>query len=513
MSFFGSGRNVIIPIVLRLKEIQTDILKEVYHLMKLTKRVIAGMIAVLSAFSVVGCGKDDGSGDGDRGAVAFTDEQQKIVEELANSSTLPDRELANKEINWFGHYDLNPSEGKSASADIELFKLKYDGVIKDNSTTWETRFDDLAKLVIADTAPDFFAADDMDVFPKGAIRGMFQPIDDYIDFDSALWSDVKTAADEFVFNGNHYVALIEVQPNLVCVYNRATIDAEGYEDPAELFANGEWDLDIFFEMCENFVDPDQEKYALDGYWYDEAIQQTTGVPLIGLEDGKIVSNLGSAEIAVIENRMYDETRKGIVFPRKDNNWKTRGSGQNGEGLGDGKTLFIPIGLWALEDAPEKTKLFGDIAAGEVMFVPMPDNTDNEPYYVSARVNGYVLCTGAPNPEGFAAYMDCKRACLLDEGIQQIGVEQLKNVYGWSDEMIEMKKTIYDMCKENPVFEFYNGVDDQLSSLFNNTISAGTMTEGEDGATTWTELVGQNESAVNYLVNQANTEIANNTGAN
>lgn len=475
--------------------------------MKLTKRIIAGAVAVLSAFSVVGCGKEDGKKDSGSDAVPLSEQQQQIIEDLANSDVLPATELSNKELNWFGHYAINPSDGKAASPDIELFKTKYGGTIKDNVTTWDNRYNDLAKLVIAGTAPDFFQADDMDTFPKGAIRGMFQPIDDYIDFDSDLWKDVKTAADSFVFKDKHYVALIDVQPNYVCVYNRATIAAEGFDDPAELFAKGEWTIDKFFEMCSEFVDPSEEKYALDGYWYDEAIQQTTGIPLIALENGEIISNLGSAEVAAIEERMYQEQKKGIVFPRKDNNWKTRGSGANGEGLGDGKTLFIPIGLWGIQGTPEEIKLFGDVTENEVMFVPMPDNTDNEPYYVSARVNGFVLCTGAPNPEGFTAYMNCKRACALDEKVQGIGDEQLANVYGWNQEMIDMKDTVYEMVREHPVFEFYNGVTEELATLFNNTISAGVMTEGDEGASTWTELLGENKGAVDYMVKEANAEIS------
>ena len=74
-----------------------------------------------------------------------------------------------------------------------------------------------------------------------------------------------------------------------------------------------------------------------------------------LKDGKLVNNMGSAEIAAIENKMYELQKDKVVFPRAENNWSTRGTGETGEGLSDGKTLFIPVGLWAIEEPRETTK--------------------------------------------------------------------------------------------------------------------------------------------------------------
>ena len=55
-----------------------------------------------------------------------------------------------------------------------MFKTKYNGKINWVQTTWETKFDDLAALVMSNDSPDFIGADDMDVFPKGAIKSMIE---------------------------------------------------------------------------------------------------------------------------------------------------------------------------------------------------------------------------------------------------------------------------------------------------------------------------------------------------
>ena len=241
--------------------------------MKLTKRIIAGILAICTAFSVVGCSKDDG--EKDSGAVLLNKTQEEIVNELAASGVLPDKELENTTLTWFGHYSINPANGKSQSPDMYLFEKKYGGKIAEVITDWAGRYDSLAKSVMSGNGPDFFQADDMDSFPKGAIKAMFQPVDDYIDFESDLWKDVKNTADSFMFNDKHYVATIQVTPSIACAYNTATIAEMGFDDPAELLAKGEWTLDKFMQMCKDFVDTSQDKYALDGFWYYDAIQQTT----------------------------------------------------------------------------------------------------------------------------------------------------------------------------------------------------------------------------------------------
>ncbi len=112
---------------------------------------------------------------------------------LDESLELPQdvRDLKSNEIKWFSHWDINPTEAedKEIGADLALFKTKYNGKINWVQTTWETKFDDLAALVMSNDSPDFIGADDMDVFPKGAIKSMIEPIDDYIDLSKPLCND------------------------------------------------------------------------------------------------------------------------------------------------------------------------------------------------------------------------------------------------------------------------------------------------------------------------------------
>ena len=65
------------------------------------------------------------------------------------------------------------------------------------------------------------------------------------------------------------------------------------------------------------------------------------------------------------------------------------------------------------------------------------------------------------------------------------MEQLKNDYGWTDEMIEMRDRIYQMAAEHPVFEFAQGVSTDISNMTDSIIKK-TMHPQETAS--WTETV-------------------------
>lgn len=480
--------------------------------MKTIKRILAGACAIGLSLAVTGCGGNSGSGNGsDAGTTTTTAapglELNEEDKEAVAQIEVPEHDLGgNTTIKWLAHYDINPADGKRKAPGLELFETKFGGKIQWVQTTWNTRYDDLASQVMSKNSPDFFPASDMDTFPKGAIKGMFDPIDDVIALDSPLWAETKASSDKFVFNGHHYVAVIDVSPNFVCVYNTTTIQENGLDDPAVLYRDGKWDWNAFKGLIDDFLsNTDSEDAAgLDGYWYVSAISETCGVPMIGLENGVLVNNMSDPAIEKVQNFMYELGKQDrVMFDRSSNEWRTRGDGTTGNGLGDYQTLFIPIGLWGIEDSLAKTKPFGDMESGEVMFVPMPRDPDSDTYYMSSRVDGYNLCKGAPNPEGFAAYMDCLMAAKNDA--KEIYKNTLINDYKWSEEMYEMREETYRLAAEHPVFNFANGISAEMDSAYEG-LSQGTMITGGDQKT-WTEIRGEYEKQVDFLIKEANTKIS------
>ena len=453
--------------------------------------------AVIMAMGAASCG-DTSSSDtaaNDDGAITTTasgkdlkESQQEAINDIASESKPEDRQLTNTNIKWFSFWDINPtsSEDKDIGVDLALFKSKYNGTIEYVQTTWEKKFDDLAAKILANESPDFCGADDMDMFPKGAIKQMIEPIDDYIDFESDLWKDMKSASDQFMYEGKHYVGISRVDPAYIWIYNKKVLEELGIEEPAKMFDEGNWNWDTMAQMCVDFVDPDNEKYALDAWYYENALTESTGVPLIGMKDGKIVNNIEDPKIAKVQEKMYELQKNNVVYPKHENAWNVRGGKDKwGTGLASGLTLFYPIGFWAIEDALSVTAPFGDISQGEVMFAPVPCDKDSDAQYIPSRVHGFCICKNAQNPEGVAAWLDCTRMAEADPKAKEITMEQLKNDYGWTDEMIEMRDRIYQMAAEHPVFEFAQGVSTDISNMTDSIIKK-TMHPQETAS--WTETV-------------------------
>lgn len=489
--------------------------------MKNIKKFVAAVSALVLSLGAVSCGNEEEKTaapadevTSETASVATTvkeaqvvdmnDMQKMAMDNLAEN--LPDKELANKTIKFISHWDMNPGDGQVVSPYLQLFKEKYGGNIEWVQTTWENRYDDITNLVLAKDSPDFFSAMDGDGFPKGALKGLFQPVDDYIDLNSDLWNNegTKTTMDKFVFDGKHYVAATGATPNIICIYNKKTIQDNGLEDPAELFKNDQWTWSKFKEMCEAFSDAGKEKFALDGYWYDSGINNSTGTPLISLDDsGKAVSNLKSPEVRKAQDFLFELERSRVYFDRTLHDNQTRGSGANGEGLAEGLTLFIPCGFWGIEDAPENTALWGDVTKGEIMFVPMPRPDDCDKYYIDARIdNGYFLIKNAPNPEGFGALMDCLQLTAHSRAAEDVASAQLKDVYKWSDEMMQMKDTILELCDQNPVFDFKDGVSKEVSAMTNEIKCASI-----NGAKTkkWDTVIEEYNDKLEFELKSANSQ--------
>jgi hypothetical protein len=257
-------------------------------------------------------------------------------------------------------------------------------------------------------------------------------------------------------------------------------------------------------MCVSFTDPDNDKYGIDGYGYTNAISETCGVPIIGYENGELINNMKDPAIEKVQNFMYELGKNNIMFDRSSNSWLTRGDGTTGYGLGTYQTLFIPVGLWALEVPVASTEPFGDIEAGEIMFCPMPKDPDGDKYYISSRFEGYVMCRNAPNPEAFALFMDCTMVCR--DSTENIKEDTLMNEYKWTQEMIDMRRECLELCKTNPVFDIEDGISSDTSAVMQNITQATMVTGGN--IETWTQCTEEYGKTLDFLLNETNEKIKN-----
>ncbi len=434
------------------------------------KRVLAGATALSTVFCTA-CGSTDGTSSTtaetttaltvEINTETLAEEDQATVDDV--SELLTDVELENKTIKWLSFYDPfhATTSGNTKSIALELFETKYGGEIEYIATTWDSRFSDLSTNILGGTGIDFIPGGDLDSFPKGVVNGQVISYDEYIDWDSELWSSVKDLNDQFEVNGSHYLIATQATAGEVVIYNRKTIEELGFEDPVDLLEKGEWTWSTFKSMLLEYCDNDAERYGLDGWFNEAPLMLSSGSSPVSLENGKLVSNLYDASLEKAMSFMYELYQNGLTFDKGLYDWNT-----HPEFIAEGKELFYICGLYTLEGSHDIWgATYGE--AEDVMFVPIPKMDDSDTYYLSAGMEAYMLCKGSQNPEGVARFMECTIAASYDERTVEIAEQKYRDDYGWTDEMIEMKNKITEMTMENPVYTIHTGCPTDMYSLLDS----------------------------------------------
>ena len=222
--------------------------------MKKKKFFSASAAAIILISMLTACTQSDGGGSQTTTTTAppstMAEEQQSQAEEIQ----VKEFELENKKITFLASWSRNPANGKNKDVALELFQPSFAGEVEDMVVGDAERYDRLGTLVSTGSSPDFFSAADMDAFPKGAINQMFQPLDDYIDFNDQWFGSRKALNDSFIYNGKHYVSVISPEIEVLMVYNKAVLEENGLQDPADLLKEGKWDWNTCKQMMNEFCD-------------------------------------------------------------------------------------------------------------------------------------------------------------------------------------------------------------------------------------------------------------------
>lgn len=462
--------------------------------MKKTRAAIAALLLVSSVCGMTACGGDQSSYKTLDSATAAE------VAQIAAEDPRLTGELENKEIHWMANWDINPdATGKSTPIELAIFQSRYGGKVIYHSVDWNSRYDSLANAINGDQGIDFFPASDLDAFPNGAIKNMFAPIDDYIDFEDPLFKDMKKTMDLFQWKGKHYVIANSVSGDNCCViYNRETFEENGLEDPATLFAEGKWTWETFEKQLAQFCNAEENQFGIDGWWFESGLSATCGVPYVGIQDGKLVNNLKDPAIERLQNWMFGLGSKGYVaIGVGDYGWEI-----HPEYIGEGKMLYFPAGLWNLYcerngESASWEKTFGEKA----MFVPMPKDPNASEYYIPCGLDGYVMVRGGKNPEGVAKFAACKRMTITNERANAIGTEQMIKDYGWTQEMVDMKKKCDELAMANPHYDFYTGTSKDVTDLLD--AGENSVRVAAKGSTPWSESLSVIYAAIDSFLNDYN----------
>ncbi len=469
------------------------------------KKFLALSLAILMIFALVGCKGNQ------RQVVQLTLSTQDSEAILAAAGILlpPVEEAkgANSTVDWFGYEDPfhNYAEDEIISTGYWTFVNKYGGEVNWVETTYENYNTDLAASILSSDAPDFTGAG-AGMYPNLILQGLFAPVNDYIDYDDPLWEGTKDFAYEYTsMHGLVYTICTDIQFGQIVAYNRRVVDEWGFDDPAELYYNDEWTWDKFYEMCAEFTDPDEGRWAVSSWSFPMGIMDSTGTQVV-YYDGNVsafVSNYDDPRLERAANLLYDMAKNDMVYP-----WWSKGglmNGTEGGGIKDGNLLFyLRHNYCIIGPVDDMSNIWGDIAAGELMFAPVPRDDDGDgKYYLNSYPAGYSLVKGGDNHEGVALLAACERFKVIDPTVISIDEKQLREIYLWNDEMMDM----WDICKDivnnqgTTVYEYSLG--SKLSAYVDNLVS----NANRDEPSTWASLKEANAPAIDHYVGQLNEQIA------
>ena len=469
------------------------------------KKIISLTLAVLMIMALVGCGR------GQREPIKLTLSTEDSAAILAAAGIrLPDpAEVGDpgtvKWLSWMDPFQ-NYDEGEIVNTGYYTFTDFYGGTLDYVQVLYEDMNDTLANLVISDDSPDMTLAGTSNTatFPLNCLKGMYQPVDAYIDYTDPLWADMADAAEYFALGEKHFAMVYDIVFKDVIPYNRRVVDSYGFDDPADLFRNDQWTWDVFAEMCRDFSDPDANRYALDGWYYVIGLaEESTGRYMIEKdESGQYYSNIDDPYIEVAMNLIYDLYKDECCYHEGSNYWARRGS-VSGTGVKDGLCLFCPIDVNSAFAQPvdDVGALWGDMRAGECMFVPFPryENGDGN-YYINSQPTGYMLCNGSKNPEGAALLASCMRFKIMDPTVVDIDEKQLREIYLWNDDMLDMYNTCEEIAAAN-VRMFYTGnLPTNLQNAY-NSLDWGINRTG--AANTWAQLKETYGDQIEYYIGELN----------
>ncbi len=472
------------------------------------KRFAAVILVLIMIAALVGCGANK------RQPIELTLSTEDAEAILAAAGiTLPPAEevaAANTTIQWFAWFDdfHNYSEGEVVNTGFFTFREKYGCEIEWIECTWDERFTRVATLLVGGTPPDFMNGE-TENFPFYATQKTFQPINDYIDLTDPLWEGVADYMNTyFSLGGNVYMICTDRYFGSVLAYNRRIFDEWGFDDPAELYYNNEWTWDEFEDMAKDFSSEDNDRFALDGWFYTKGFQHSCGTPLVtyDLETGKYVSNIDDPRLERVNDFLYDLNKNGCIYPWYNHGYAVRDNNEFGGGLKSGNLLFSCGGPYFFTGPVEEISAeYADVTANELMFVPFPrDPSGDGTQYIESDPAGYCIVQNAPNPEGVALLAMCDRFKVLDPTVMSIDRKQKIEKYLWTDEMLDM----YDLCVEKAnsgdiVLAFE---PESFSSNLGQVLDDIEKSAMQSNATTWAQIKEANGDQLQYYLDDFNARV-------
>ena len=424
--------------------------------MKNLKRLLAGLKAVTAMMSAaVSCGDNESSSEDNS---HYKEEDEFSVnaneEEIKGDNSV---DISGQTITWLADYDINPTNNNDRSVALSLFEDVYGAKVRFVQADSNEKFSKLATMILSGDEVDMFPYE-WDAVPNGVVKDQYEPLDPYFDImgvNDGLWDDMEDVIDMFKYNGNHYVVPFTISDPLLITYSRKLMEAEGLDDPYELYLDGDWDWDVFMDMMESFVSgasDGQTRYGING-WFGQAIIQSTGHTVINYDGNKFENNIDDPEIEKAELLMQEIASKHLYYP----DWI-------GYFPDDESTLFFAMADWALGSSNAKNP------DSDLMIVPFPKAPDADENYLCCNFAAKMLIKNSTKGEAVATYLKCERIAATQDEYKEVAKQKAlvteKTAAGIvksfvTEEQYDALRSYLDTQNVTPMFDFGYGMGERM----------------------------------------------------
>ena len=362
-----------------------------------------------------------------------------------NTSDTPQVQVpdGSMEITWLADYDLNRYDGERPAA-LAIFEDVYGGKVNYVQTSPENKLTRLEEMLNAGDEVDMFPYED-GIFPEGAVRGLFQPLDPYFEElgmeEDGLWDDMSGVIDSFKYKDQHYVVPYALSEPYLLTYSRTLFSSQGLDDPYTLYKDGKWDWNAFTAMINKFTETESSAhhFGISGF-YGEAILSSTGHTVINFDGNSFTNNIADPYIESAEALMNDLRARWLY----NSYWSDMY-------LHDQNTLFYCSRDWSLPISDKYN------AEYDLMVVPFPKIPGADKNYINCKANARMLVANSSKGSAVATYLKCERLAMteLKDSAKERALTEI------TEEQYNAIQDFLDPSKVTPVFDFGYGMSSRM----------------------------------------------------
>ncbi len=417
------------------------------------KQGLAVLLCVLMLAALSGCG-DSGTGSGTTSATE--PEPTVTMAPIDNvESKLPKAELSNKVVKVMTNATSLPTQVET------LFQEQYGGTIEIVTVAYDEIPTKLATSVAGDTAPDMVLnRGPIDFFPY-LTKNLIQSVDDYVDFNHSVFSNIKPVLDAYIIDGKQYIIPTGLRTTTAVFFNQKMFDDAALEDPWTQYKKGTWDWDTFKAAAKALTQDVDDDGANDVFGVmlqrTHCLIYTSGKAYGSITPEKVfVNNIGSAAMARVNHWIYD-----LFYTDKIGSPDVSTYGYM---FKNEKTAML-VGDENVYYMPEVKSI---AAKGNLGIAPLPKDPETDAYYGCGEFSSWVIPKNAANPQGAGALCAVIALVNKDETAENNSWAEIQAKCKLTDKNIEQLREVFAIQK--PVIDMGTqlGADTTYRMVVNGT---------------------------------------------